>query len=143
MAGELAVMNILVNTVAITAIVGADSPPGNSKVYPYELPQGRTIGTGAITVELDGTDPQDDKDGPSRLDYDWVMVSGYANNYRDTVNLMNAIRTALDFTFRTEAVYAGVNVQAIRFDSVNQDVVKLTDREIYFGEQRYKVRVRR
>lgn len=143
MAGELAVMNILVNTAAITAIVGVDSPPGNSKVYPYELPQGKIIGTGAITVELDGIDPQNDKDGPSRLDWDWVIVSGYANNYRDTVNLMNAIRIALDFNFRTEAVYAGVNVQAIRFDSVNQDVVKLTDREIYFGEQRYKVRVRR
>lgn len=143
MAGELAVMNILVNTAGITAIVGADSPVGNSKVYPYEVPQGIAIGSGAITVELDGVDPQEDKDGPSRLDWDYVIVSAFANNYRDTVNLLKAIRAALDFNFRIEGTYAGVIVQAIRFDSVNQDVIRLTDREIYFGEQRYKVRVRR
>lgn len=143
MAGELAIMNILVNTSAITAITGTDSPVGASRIYPFELPQGKSIGAGAITVELDATDPSETKDGPSNLDFDYVMVSSYANNYRDTVALMNAVRTALDFNFRTEATYAGVKVQAIRYDSLNQGVTQLTDREIFFGEQRFKVRVRR
>ena len=67
-----------------------------------------------IVYDVTNDIPEGQKDSVAKLDIATVMVSGYADNYKDSNILANYIRTALD---RVSGNYNGVNIQAIDFES--------------------------
>ena len=67
-----------------------------------------------IVYDVTNDIPEGQKDSVAKLDIATVMVSAYADNYKDSNILGNYIRTALD---RVQGNYNGVNIQSINFEN--------------------------
>lgn len=133
MAAESAIIGLLKADSGVSALVA-------ERVYPYILPQSYALP--AITVESDIVDPVHHKDGQSTENYEYVIVTGFTGNTVELQGLREATRTALDFKFKTETIVKNVKVQFCRLMSDQADKENLTNKEIFFFEQRYMVRTR-
>ena len=102
-----AIYNILVNDSDVNALVNGRILPNVARTttaFPF------------IIYQVTGQNPEQDKDGPSTLDTDSVMVSIYSGTYAEATNLSNKVRIALE---RTSGTFNGVEVQSIKYDGYN------------------------
>jgi hypothetical protein len=137
---EWAIRDILVNTVAVTAIVGSGSA---AKIYMGRRVQ--TTAVSAVSIEAAGIEPTDQKpdstgsgQGISRLDVEDILVFSYGSSYESANTLAVAVRAAVDK--KIAGTYNSVVVQSIQFmseDYFNEN----TDPATHVFEHRYRVRV--
>lgn len=138
MAGSVAAYNILLNTSAVTTLVGSGA---SARIYLGRRRQGTALP--AISLEEDGVDPTDQKPsgsdtGVSKLDQEDVLVFSYGSTYSSAYSLADAVRTALDK--KTAGTYNGVNVQSVQF--LGRDYFdEQTDPETFVFEDRYRIRI--
>ena len=102
-----AIYNILVNDSDVNTLVSGRILPNVARTttaFPF------------IIYQVTGQNPTQDKDGPSTLDTDSVMVSIYSGTYSEATNLSNKVRIALE---RTSGTFNGVQVQSIKYDGYN------------------------
>ena len=102
-----AIYNILVNDSDVNALVSGRILPNVARTttaFPF------------IIYQVTGQNPTQDKDGPSTLDTDSVMISIYSGTYAEATNLSNKVRIALE---RTSGTFNGVEVQSIKYDGYN------------------------
>ena len=102
-----AIYNILVNDSDVNALVSGRILPNVARTttaFPF------------IIYQVTGQNPEQDKDGPSTLDTDSVMVSIYSGTYSEATDLSNKVRIALE---RTSGTFNGVEVQSIKYDGFN------------------------
>ena len=128
MTGEFAVVQILLNTTAITDIVG-------TRVYLDEAQQGDTYPL--IIVEEEDVEPRDTKDGVSKLDMDIIRVYPYAANKNTLRTLARACRTALDN--KTPGTYGTYTIQDVRFTGQSSFDEEIENRKVYAKDQEYRV----
>jgi hypothetical protein len=130
MNGHLAVQNILASDTAYKALVGGTT----ARIY-YDQAVETAVLPFAI-VRLDGSDPTDDKDGPSTMDHDFVYVTHFAALATDAAAMAEAGRDALD---RQSGTYHGVVVQSVQFLTQRSDSEFLVDKKVRTIEQMYKI----
>lgn len=128
MSGEYAVLNILLNTTAVTDIVG-------TRIYLDQAPQ--TDPYPRIIIEEEGTEPKDTADGPSVSEPDIVRVFPYTDNRAQLKTLAEACRTALDG--KVAGTYNGVQVVDLRFIDQSSFNEQIENRKIYAKDQEYRV----
>tara|TARA_R100000963_G_C4629821_1_gene95185 strand:+ start:70 stop:1164 length:1095 start_codon:yes stop_codon:yes gene_type:complete len=100
-----AIYKILNDNIAVASMVGTRIAPNvmtQRAVFPF------------VVYDITNDIPTGQKDSTSLLDVSTLMVSAYADNYKDSNKLGNYIRTALD---RVSGNYNGVEIQSIDFDS--------------------------
>lgn len=140
MAAELAVIDILRDDATLGALVGGTGT--DAKVYPYEIPQ--KVSFPCVVVSVEDVEPNDDKDGTSPLDVEYIAVEFMDTKLKNTASssgtyhMAVAGRSALD---RTSGSYNGITVQSIQFQSSDSYVTEINNKVIYIQEDIYKVRV--
>lgn len=128
MKAEYAVLNILLNTAAVSAIVG-------TRVYLDEAPQEDSYPL--VIVEEGGNDPRPTKSGVSVMEPDIIRVFPYSDNKNTLRLLAQACRDALDG--KAEGTYNSVSVKAIRFQGQSSFDERITNRKVYAKDQEYQV----
>lgn len=130
MKGEYAVLNILLNTAAVTDIVG-------TRVYLDEAPQGDEYPL--IIVEEEDVEAFPTKSGVSAVDHDIIRVFPYAANKGTLRLLAQACRDALDG--KVAGTYNSVAIEDLRFQGQTSFDEKIVNRKVYAKDQQYMVRV--
>lgn len=130
MKAEYAVLNILLNTAAVSAIVG-------TRVYLDEAPQ--TDPYPLVLVAEEDVDPGPTKNGVSAVDYDRIRVYSYAATKHTLRLLAAACRAALDG--KAAGSYNSVVVDFIRFEGQTSFDETIENRKVYAKDQSYNVRV--
>ena len=125
----IGVLNILLNTAAVTARVAA-------RIYPIERKQ--SAGLPAITIDITGIEPNATKSGVSALDEQQITVVSYADTYDGCRLLADDCRAALD---RISGTYNGEVIQQIDFLEQFIDKEEINNKKVYYIEQNYKVRI--
>lgn len=128
-----AIYGILSNAASVTAVVGTGD---NCRVYPLIAPQEKRFPYIVYTVV--SIDPDDSKDGVSKLDNFIVQVSCFGENYNQTATLAGNVRTALD---RYTGTINGVEVDGVRLEASREDVEDET-KVVYHISQDFKVRIK-
>lgn len=128
MNGEYSVVQILLSTAAVTAIVG-------QRVHLDEAPQSAQYPL--IIVEEEDSEPRDSKDGPAVLDVDIIRVFPYADNKNALRLLAAACRAALDG--KTPGVYGTYTIRDIRFINQSSFDEQIVNRKVYAKDQQYRV----
>lgn len=128
MKAEYAVLNILLNTAAVSAIVG-------TRVYLDEAPQEDSYPL--IIVEEGDNDPRPTKSGVSVMEPDIIRVFPYSDNKNTLRLLAQACRDALDG--KAAGTYNSVAVKAIRFQGQSSFDEQITNRKVYAKDQEYQV----
>jgi hypothetical protein len=130
MKAEYAVLNILLNTAAVNALVG-------TRVYLDEAPA--TDPYPLIIIEEEDVNPAPTKSGVSAADRDIVRVFPYTSNKADLRTLAQTCRDALDG--KIAGTYNGVAIDDLRFDGQTAFEEQIENRKVYAKDQQYSVRV--
>jgi hypothetical protein len=130
MKAEYAVINILLNTTAVTAIVG-------TRIYLDEAPQSDSYPL--IIISEEGVEPGPTKSGVSAVDRDIIRVFPYATNKNDLRLLAQACRDALDG--KAAGTYNSVAVEDIMFQGQTSFDETIVNRKVYAKDQQYSIRV--
>ena len=104
-----AIYNILANDTDVSAYV-------DNRIFPDVARTDTTFPF--IVYQVNGQTPTLDKDGPSTLDTDSVMISVYSNAYYVATAISNLVRNALD---RKSGTYNTVQIQSIKYDGYNDN----------------------
>jgi hypothetical protein len=128
MKGEYAVLKILLDTTAVSNIVG-------TRVYLDEAPEGEIYPM--VIVQEEGTEPQDSKDGVSVSEPDIIRVYPYAENKQTLKTLAEACRNALDG--KTPGVYNSIEILDLRFMNQTSFDEQIANRKVYAKDQEYRV----
>lgn len=128
MKGEYAVINILLNTTAVTDIVG-------TRIYLDEAPQSDAYPL--IIIEEEGVEPKDTKDGASVSEPDIIRVFPYSTNKNTLRLLAQACRDALDG--KAAGTYNSVSVVDLRFMNQSSFDEQIANRKVYAKDQEYRV----
>jgi len=131
MNGQLAIMNILQNDSAYSAIVGAGN---NAKIYYDEAMETQTLPFAII--QTDSIIPNDTKSGASTLDQDMVYVTHFAAKKKDVIAMSLAARTALE---RKNGTFGGIVTIGLQFKTQRSDTERLIDKKVFTEEQLYQV----
>ena len=107
MKSGLAIYNILITDVDVSNVVVR-------RVFPNVAKNGTTFPF--IIYDVESESPTDTKDGVSKLDEDFVMVSCYCKTYSEASDLAQKIRTALD---RKTGTFGGIEIQSIQYNGYN------------------------
>lgn len=130
MKAEYAVLNILLNTSAVTDIVG-------TRIYLDEAPQEDEYPL--IIVEEENVEPGPTKSGVSAVDYDTIRVFPYATSKATLRLLAQACRDALDG--KAAGTYNSVAVDDVRFQGQTSFDEQIVNRKVHAKDQQYLVRV--
>lgn len=131
MAAERAIIHILKNDSTIQAYCGANPV----RVYPFELPQTKTLP--AIVVRSQADSPNPTKDGPSGLDMERVQVLIYDADFdAGTFLLEDRVRTLCDRG--ATGTMNGVNLESSSFEDRDTYKEQLIDKQVYTTEHIYK-----
>lgn len=130
MKGEFAVLKILLDTVAVSDIVG-------TRVYLDEAPEADQYPL--IIVSEEDNEPFDTKNGVSAKDHDTIRVFPYAANKNTLRLLAQACRDALDG--KAAGTYNNVQIEWLRFLNQTSFDDKIENRKVYAKDQQYQVRV--
>jgi hypothetical protein len=128
MKAELAVLNILLNTTAVTGIV-------STRIYLDEAPQGDAYPL--IIIEAENVEPRDSKGGVSVTEVDTVRVFPYSNTKAQLATLAKACRDALDG--KAAGTYNSIAVLDVRFMNQSTFDEKIENRKVYAKDQEYRV----
>ena len=130
MKAEFAVLNILLNTTAVTDIAG-------TRVYLDEAPQ--TDPYPLVIVSEEDVEPGPTKSGVSAVDYDIIRVYPYAASKETLRLLAAACRAALDG--KAAGTYNSVAIEFIRYQGQTSFDETIVNRKVYAKDQQYNVRV--
>lgn len=128
MKGEYAVLKILLDTAAVSSIVG-------TRVYLDEAPQSEVYPL--IIVQEEDVDPRATKSGASVMEPDIIRVFPYAENKGTLKLLAEACRNALDR--KTPGVYNNVEIIDLRFEGQSSFDEQIPNRKVYAKDQEYRV----
>lgn len=133
MKGDLCVIKILKADAGVSALAA---------VYPYIAPEEYT--NPFIVVVLDNSENSHTKSGVSILDVDTVTCNIVSTSLATTVNINEAVRTALDY-YSGDLVFSSetISIDRVWLDSTSSYLEKETSRTYYIIEATYKLRIRR
>jgi len=124
-----AIYSILTTDSAVSAIV-------SSRVYPQIAAQGAAFPF--VVYVINDITPSDTKSGVSTLDEVRYEILAVAENYAESADLNEKIRTALD---RYTGTVAGVVIDSIQFTELDTDYDIAS--ETYIANSEYIIRVKR
>ena len=122
-----AIYSILVNTTAITDIVG-------QAIYPEIAPQGKEMPF--VIYQIDEVIPETTKDGPSCLDTYSINLIVFGKEYDELSLLSQEIRTALD---RYRGIVEGVDIDQGNFKGFESGYD--TKANVFVQESEYDMRI--
>jgi len=137
MNADIAVIHILSAHPGTAALVGSTGM-GNARVFGGDVPQGQVYPV--VMVDVYDTEPYDTKDGVSAVDHETVKVFCYGSTNKESVNLSEQVRNALDGASGT---YNGQVIQYIRYMRIDSQRIELTNRKLYLRELDFMVRIER
>lgn len=130
---EEALLAILKADSAVTTILGTGDA---FRMFPNVAPE--KVVNPYITTTRVGTDPTNDKDGPSRLDVPQEDIDLWGDDHEELLDLALKVRQALD---RTSGTFAGHIVQSIRFvNQIEEDIENEPEQLRYHFTQTYAIR---
>lgn len=131
MNGQLAIMDILKNDNAFSAIVGAGA---SAKIYYDEAMETQTLPF--TIIKTDSINPNDTKDGASTLDQDMVYITHFAATKIIVQQMSVAARTALE---RKNGTFGGIITKGLQFKTQRSDTERLIDKKVFTEEQYYQI----
>lgn len=127
MRGHLAAIAILKANADVTAVT--------NRIYPLRRPNLTALP--AIVVDLNDTEPHDNKSGVSKMDHDYIRVFIEGKEYdTDFIDLCDKVRSALD---RYSGTINSVTVQSIQFRDEDSYDEEINNETVFVHEQEYKV----
>ena len=132
---QKAIKYILTNDATFSAAIGTYTLDGTAttmkKIFPGGYaPQGATLPY--CTHQLNNSEPFPTKDEASDQDNDHVLVTVYADDYDEVMNLAGYVRDALDKIAAT--VYNTVTVNSIDFVRWNDGFMISGEKPVFFYE---------